>query len=221
MSRRRLGVYGGTFDPIHRGHVEPILAARRALALDRVLYVPTGSPPHRDGPIAPALARWTMVELALLPYRELVASPIELRDDRPSYTVATLERLAAEDPAADLVLLVGADAFAGMGSWRQGERLPELAEVGVLTRPGTSWDDLVAALPAALRAAVDCGRVARGDHEPVAVSATAVREKLAAGDPTVAEDLAPLVLDYLRKHGDYRRRDSSRGSRSRTDLGSE
>ena len=133
----RIGLFGGSFDPIHNGHILPVLAAREDLDLDVVHYLPTARPPHKpQGTNAPALARNTMVELALLPYPELVVSDVELDLDQTAYTVDTVERYAAEDPEAELHLLLGVDSFNDLMSWRRFQDLIGAVRLVVLARPG-------------------------------------------------------------------------------------
>src|SRR4030095_712768 len=99
------------FDPIHRGHIEPVREARRMLGLDRVIYLPTAKPPTRPGrPLAPASARYTMVELALLAEEGLYASAHELTLDRPAFTIETLEHFRGGLPGSALFLLLGGDS---------------------------------------------------------------------------------------------------------------
>jgi nicotinate-nucleotide adenylyltransferase len=207
----KLGLFGGTFDPIHRGHVEPVQAARRALGLDRVVYLPTALPPHKPKrEFAPAHARYAMVELALLGEEGLYADPYELTLDRPAYTVETLERFRRELPDAELSLLLGADSYLELPTWRRWEEILELAQVVVLARPG--WD-VAAALAGA-------GIADRDRHElagylaeraalllaqpPVEVSASEIRARLAAREDPPTGALHPLVLDYVRKYDLYR-----------------
>ena len=109
----RLGLYGGSFDPIHHGHVRPVLKAVERLQLDRVLYLPTAQPPHKmDAAFAPALHRFAMAELALLDHNRLQVSDFELVG-RPSFTVETLEHFNTRFPDAWLHLLIGSDSLAG------------------------------------------------------------------------------------------------------------
>ena len=132
----KVGVFGGSFDPIHRGHVEPVEAARRALGLDRVLFLPTARPPHKpDRRFAPALARYAMAELALLEREGLEVSTLELTGERPAYTVETLERLQVESPGDELWLLVGSDSLAQLHTWRRFRDLLAGFPVAVLVRP--------------------------------------------------------------------------------------
>ncbi len=146
----RLGLYGGSFDPIHYGHVRPVLKAVERLQLDRVLYLPTAQPPHKIGTsFAPALHRFAMAELALLDHNRLQVSDFELVG-RPSYTVETLEHFKARLPDARLHLLIGSDSLAGIEGWRRWRDLFGLARIAVLRRPGWSRDRVSRAASPAL-----------------------------------------------------------------------
>ena len=204
----KIGLYGGSFDPIHYGHIRPVREARQALALDRVIYLPTARPPHKSRRGAPALARYAMVELALLEERDFAVSTFELGDD-VTYTVDTLEHFSRRHPGARLFLILGSDSFARLESWREWRKILELAELAVLGRPGAPAD----ALPPRL-AAASGDRVHRVANAPVDASSTVIRRRIAA-DPSVVEapsgrrdDLRrlvpPLVLDYIAKYDLYR-----------------
>lgn len=196
----KTGLYGGSFDPIHLGHVAPVQAARRALGLDRVLYLPTGRPPHKPGRhLAPTLARFAMVELALLHEEGLFVSDHELHDDRPSYTVETLEHFHRVLPADELFLLLGSDSLADLASWRRWRELPELAELVVLHRPGWERSALVPEIAALLAS----GRVHLVNNPPIEVSATELRSRLERGESLPAGTIPQQVLDYVDKYGLY------------------
>lgn len=202
----KLGLFGGTFDPIHWGHVRPVQEARIRLGLDRVVYLPTAAPPHKrdagNAPQAPAAARYAMVEMALLPEEGLFASPYELRPGEPSYTVETLEhfRRGGEESGIELELhlLVGSDSLAELPTWRRWREIPRLARLVVLGRPGTE-----------LR--VD---LLEPEHAPLVVedvlvdlSSTGIRRRLAEESydgEWMEEAMPPLVVDYLRKYRLYR-----------------
>ena len=132
----RLGLLGGTFDPIHLGHLRAAENAREALGLDEVLFVPSGTPPHRPGPAASGLDRYAMVCLATAENPRFLPSPLELERQGPSYTVETVEGLRAARPQDALVLIVGSDAFPEMSGWRCAERLFASCEVAIVERPG-------------------------------------------------------------------------------------
>ena len=131
----RIGIFGGTFDPVHVAHIVGAVEARRALALDRVILVPAGDPWQKRGSVAvPAADRLAMVEAAVEGIEGLEVSPLEVERAGPSYTYQTLEALAAPD--RQLFLIVGADVAATLGSWVGIERLPALATLVVIDRAG-------------------------------------------------------------------------------------
>lgn len=210
-----LGVMGGTFDPIHFGHLRLAEEARQALGLARVLVVPAGHPRHRDQPCSSAEDRLAMVRLALggLPQFDLDDS--EVRADLPSYTVPTLERLRSElGSQRPLVLLLGVDAFLGLPSWYRWRELFELAHIAVATRPGYSLNEQHMgealrsefhhrACPRPERLAKrPAGMVASFAMTPLAISATSIRAILAqGGSPRFL--LPDAVLDYIQQHHLY------------------
>jgi nicotinate-nucleotide adenylyltransferase len=131
----RIGVFGGTFDPIHIAHVVSAVEARRALSLDRVVLVPAGDPWQKRGSVtAPAPDRLAMVEAAVEGIAGLEVSAIEVSHDGPSYTYRTLEAMAG--PGRELFLIVGADVAASMHTWVGADRLPALATLVVVDRAG-------------------------------------------------------------------------------------
>jgi nicotinate-nucleotide adenylyltransferase len=207
-----LALFGGTFDPVHVGHLR--VAWEAAEALDAVVHmVPCHVPPHRDQPVASAPHRYEMLRRALAGQRRLVADDRELRRAGPSYTVDTLLDLRREHgDERPLVLLVGADAFAGLSSWHRWRELFQLAHLGVLTRPGhggvfeaelaAEWFARRVDAAAALRAH-PAGAILPIAVSALDVSASQVRAELAAGrEPRY---LVPdAVLGYLVEHGVYR-----------------
>ena len=200
----RIGLFGGSFDPIHVGHVAPVREVLSGLDLDRVIYLPTARPPHKpDGAAAPAWARYAMVELALLHENGLVVSPFEMSAEI-AYTVDTVEHFRRLGPADDLVLIVGGDSLAAIASWRRWRRIVETVELAALVRPGWEPETLLDELPDELRAAHAARRLHFVANAPVSVSSTELRRRLAAGEAVPPEILPPLVLDYVRKYGLYR-----------------
>lgn len=199
----KIGLFGGSFDPIHRGHLEPVRQARALLGLDRVIYLPTAKPPHKpERKFAPPHARYAMVELALLYEHGLFASPHELTPERPSYTVETLEHFTREMPEAELHLLIGADSFLGLPNWVRFRDILSLARLVVLARPG--WEIDPRGVPAELEDFLGSDRLTVLAQEEVSVSSTRLRELLSRDEPIPAGWLPDLVLDYIAKYRLYR-----------------
>lgn len=201
----KVGLFGGSFDPIHRGHIEPVKAARAALGLDRVYYLPTACPPHKpEGRLAPAHARYAMVELALLDEEGLLVSPFEMAADRRSYTIDTLRHFRVELPGAELVLLLGGDAFAGLPAWKEWRAIVELATLALLVRPGWEAPALASRLPAEVAGLLGGGRVRVVENPPLDVSASELRALLGRGEDPPAGALPAPVVKYVRKYALYR-----------------
>ncbi|MDY7096084.1 MAG: nicotinate (nicotinamide) nucleotide adenylyltransferase [Acidobacteriota bacterium] len=206
---RRVGLFGGSFDPPHRGHLVPVLAARRQLELDAVLYLPTARPPHKQHEEqTPAHRRLAMVELALLDHRELQVSDRELTPGRVAYTIDTVEELQAEQPGTRFYLILGSDSFLQLPTWRRWTELAAAVELAVLRRPGSSSLDLPDGAPpelAALAAGSAAGsRVHRIEEEPLPYSSTDLRRCFAEGEEPSPGALDDLVLRYIRKYALYR-----------------
>lgn len=200
----KLGLFGGCFDPIHNGHILPVRAARSELGLDRVVFLPTAVPPHKPGrQFAPPHARFTMVELALLDQPGLEASPLELTLERPFYTVDSLRHFHDQSEDAELYLLVGGDGFAELHTWREWREIPRLARLAVLTRPDWHWSEHRKRVPAELAALADTDRVRFIANDPVQVSATEIRQRLAEGRQIPTGVVPELVLEYIAKYSLY------------------
>lgn len=135
---RRVGVFGGMFDPIHFGHLRTGFELLHAVGLDELRLVPCGDPPHRESPLTDAALRLRMVEAAIAGHAGFVADDREIRRPGPSYTVETLESLRAELPGSALCLIVGMDAFIGLPTWHRASELLELAHIVVAHRPGSA-----------------------------------------------------------------------------------
>lgn len=133
---RAIGIFGGTFDPIHYGHLRSAFELKSALNLGEVRFVPCGDPPHRDGTAASAANRVAMVEAAVLGEPGFVVDDRELHRDGPSFTVDTLAALREQFPRVPLCLIIGMDAFLGLPTWHQWRRVLELAHIVVAHRPG-------------------------------------------------------------------------------------
>lgn len=210
---RPIGVLGGTFDPIHYGHLRPADEARKALGLSEVRVIPAARPPHRRAPVASAEQRLRMVELAVATMPGFVVDDREYRRGGPSYTVLTLESLRAEFGSRPLCLLMGMDAFAGIESWHQWARLPALAHLVVMHRPGSPLPARAADLPEWARARVarspralaaqPAGSILFQPVTPQDISGTRIRAAIAAGEDVRAW-LPPAVWQYIDTHNLYR-----------------
>jgi len=215
-----IGLLGGTFDPVHYGHLRAADDVRRALGLAEVRLVPAGDPPHRAAPSASAEQRLAMLDLAVAEFPGLVVDPREIARAGKSYTVLTLEELRAEVPSRPLVLIVGVDAFAGLPTWHRWREVFALAHVVVVTRPGTSVDEAIGgalgeewvaratADPARLET-TPAGAIYVQPIRPQPISATVIRRALAQGPAGVAEVrglLPPAVLAYIDRNQLYRPR---------------
>ncbi|WP_049623256.1 nicotinate-nucleotide adenylyltransferase [Frateuria defendens] len=185
---RPLALFGGTFDPVHIGHLSVAWEAAELLDAE-VRLLPANVPPHRSPPTANAAQRVAMLRAALGGQSRLTLDTRELEREGPSYTVDTLRGLRAEQGERPLVLLLGADAFAGLPGWHRWRELFELAHLGVLSRPGIDVElppllqEAVAGRQAGAAAvhAQPAGLVVELAVTPLEVSATRIRERLAAG----------------------------------------
>lgn len=207
----RLGLYGGTFDPPHEGHLTVVRTVVEALALDRLEVVPACEPPHRHRPEAGAIDRYAMVALALAEIEDerIVPSPREIRRGGVSYTIDTIDEVERELPGTELVLVVGADSYDDLPSWREAAQIVRRAHLAVLPRPGSRG----ALEPRdedrdRLRPPGDAPPDARKalwavpmPEQPVAASA--IRHTLHEG-PSGDLPLPEGVRRYIRKRGLYR-----------------
>ncbi len=201
----RVGIFGGSFDPIHNGHIKPVKEAKEILGIDRVVFLPTAEPPHKPGrQFAPPFSRFAMVELALLDEPDLEVSPFELTPDRPAYTVDSLLYFKGLYPEAELFLMIGGDSFAELNTWRSWEEIVDLAQLAVLLRPDSDWSEIKNRVPEQIASLADSDRVHFVSNTPIAVSATELRDQLAAGGEISNKMLPRLVLEYIRKYSLYR-----------------
>jgi nicotinate-nucleotide adenylyltransferase len=204
-----VGFLGGTFDPFHVGHLALARAARDQLALDLVLVVPAAQPPHKPGrPISPPLLRLAMVDAGIAGEPRLASSRIEIDRAGPSFTVDTVAELLAAPPPdepSDVVVILSADAFAGLPSWHEPERLVALARFAVAPRAGHPPPDLAAMLA---RLPGLAGRVELIDLPPVDVSASDIRRRAAAGE-SLEGLVPPAVATLIRDHRLYRQHEPS------------
>jgi nicotinate-nucleotide adenylyltransferase len=221
MNRRkpaRLGLFGGTFDPIHLGHLRAAEEVAEALELERVRFLPCAAPPHKPGG-APAALRLEWVRLAVAGNPRFEVDAVELARPGPSYSVDTLRGLDRPPGAEPPVFLIGQDAFAELDAWREPEALLELASFAVLTRPPRAVSSLAAVLPAGLEAVLELapgGASARHRSAPtwvrlvpitaLDVSSTEIRARLRAGR-SVRYLLPEVVREAILASGAYRERE--------------
>jgi nicotinate-nucleotide adenylyltransferase len=197
-----IGLLGGTFDPIHNGHLAIAAAVLAALDLDGIMFIPAGIPPHKPGQlVSPGEDRRAMVALAIAAKPAFSLSTIELDRSGPSYAVDTLAELAGPDASSPrpLEFVLSAEAFAGFPTWRQPGRILELARLAVVPRAGAKPID-VAWLDAQIPAWRD--RVDFVDGPLVSVSASTIRDRVRAGLP-IDGLVPPAVADYIHAHRLY------------------
>jgi nicotinate-nucleotide adenylyltransferase len=197
---RRVGLFGGTFDPPHLGHLVLAECARDRLGLDEVRFIPAGQPPHkRSHPVSPCARRVAMVRLAVRGNPAFVVSTLEARRRGPSFTIETLRRVASETPRARLYLLMGADSLDEFPTWREPEAILSLATLAVAGRPGAARAARRRPKGALLRR----GRIAWLDNAEIDVSSSRVRARVRAGH-SVRYLVPDAVAAYIARHRLYR-----------------
>jgi nicotinate-nucleotide adenylyltransferase len=209
---RRVGILGGTFDPVHFGHLDAAEAARAAVELDEVVFIPAHDPPHKpQDPGASAFHRFAMVALAIQEWPGYRTSDMELAREGASYTVDTLRALHAQGIAASqLFFILGADAFAEITTWKEFPGVLDLAQFVVVARPGTTLKDALARTPE-LRSHVSLVEARTRD-----VSSTTIRQRLAGAD--TIDDLVPsAVARHIMAHHLYGAVDDLHGQEGNSD----
>jgi nicotinate-nucleotide adenylyltransferase len=202
----RIAICGGTFDPFHRGHLDPVLAVRSEMRWDRIVYVPAYRQPFKlDRGTASGYHRFAMAVLATERHDGVFVSPMELERGEVSYSVDTLEAMHGQYPDAALDWIIGEDNVAGLSRWRSVERIFELANFVVLAR--TDVNGGAPALSAICSTPAEPGRVSATSsgailyarNETVAVSSTEIRRRIREGEP-----IEPFVARYIHHNGLYR-----------------
>jgi nicotinate-nucleotide adenylyltransferase len=220
MTRRHVGILGGTFDPIHYGHIGVAEAAVAALGLSRMDVVTANVPPHRRQPVASPFQRYAMVVLAIGHRPGWRASDMELRLEGPSYTSDTLARyLERGYHHAELFFVIGADAFADIATWHDYPHILDAANFAVVSRPGLSVTALADRLPAlATRMRSTPAQGSDPGSDPLIflidaltpdVSGTAIRARREVGE-SIDGLVPPLVQQYIEQHGLYAAKTSGR-----------
>jgi nicotinate-nucleotide adenylyltransferase len=224
-----IGVFGGSFDPIHRGHLAPVEDVRARLGLDEVVFVPAASPPHKPGAAAASPAhRFAMAALAIAPFERFRLSDFEVSREGTTYSVDTLAHFRALYRGAEIVLVVGSDTLVTLPTWRawreiaSGYRIAVVARAPydlVRTRRELDRELLARLAPEGvpLRAPRVKETIHWGGNDPVTISSTWVRHALKAGRK-LAEAVPPPVEAYVRRNGLYAGPDRRRGRVPRTSL---
>jgi nicotinate-nucleotide adenylyltransferase len=194
----KIGVLGGTFDPIHNGHLAAARAAMDCARLDRVLFIPSAQPPHRAAAVAPAEARLEMSRLAIEGEAAFEVSDIEVRRGGRSYTADTLAALRLAYPSEELFLILGWDAAKLFSSWHEPDTVKRLATVVIVSRPGTSSPDTEQLAAAGL----DPEDVVLCLRPTPDVSGSALRRAIRAGRP-ITNDVPAAVERFITTHGLY------------------
>ncbi len=193
----RLGLFGGTFDPIHLGHLILAEACREACGLDRVWFVVAGTPPHKRGERTPVADRLEMARIATAGNPAFEVSEVEANDPGPHYSFATLEAIRRERPGDELFFLIGADSLVDLPQWKRPERIAELATIVVVNRPGI---DPPAEAP-------DLGPEARPflrvEVPPIGIASTNLRRRVAEGR-SIRYQVPRGVEAYIAANGLYR-----------------
>ncbi|WP_110204952.1 nicotinate-nucleotide adenylyltransferase [Nocardioides daejeonensis] len=194
--RRRVGVMGGTFDPIHHGHLVAASEVQAWFDLDEVIFVPTGAPWQKaDREVSPAEHRYLMTVIATAANPRFSVSRVDIDRAGPTYTIDTLRDLQAQDPDAELYFITGADALANIFTWRDAPELFELAHFVGCTRPGYEMDpSMLVDIPSA--------RVTLVEIPALAISSTECRKRKQRGEP-VWYLVPDGVVQYIAKHDIY------------------
>lgn len=206
-----IGLYGGTFNPVHHGHLRGAISALELLELDQLVFVPAAVPPLKAEPDVSAMQRAAMVELAVATMDQCTVDCRELHRSGPSYTIDTLEAWRRERGASDaLIFIMGSDAFANVHRWHRWESLLDYASIAVTTRPGVAseWPPEVAnwaadkIVDAANLSTFPAGKVAFVAQPPLDISSTDIRRRVRAGK-NVQFLLPDAVIDYIQAHNLY------------------
>jgi nicotinate-nucleotide adenylyltransferase len=193
--KKRIGIFGGTFDPIHYGHLIAAQNALETLGLDRLIFVPAGKPPHKcSWKISPPAIRYKMVKLGIMGNKYFTASDIELASECASYTVESLKKINKLFPGSELYLLIGLDQALTLSTWRKPEEILKICQVVVMARPGyrtveieSQWRKKTVFLPVPL----------------IEISASDIRGRIFRG--ASVEYLVPArVREYIQQQGLYK-----------------
>ena len=199
----RLGLLGGTFDPVHLGHLLLAECCREQLRLDQVLFLPAAVPPHkRDRQLTPAAQRIEMLELAIAGHQQFAVCRLEIDRGGVSYTVDTLRHFRHEDPEGELFSLMGADMLHDLPHWREAETVCQLAVVAAVRRAGMPNLDFTALAAVASPERVALFQGHQVEMPAIGLCSTAVRRRVAAGQ-SIRYQTPRAVEKYIQTHGLY------------------
>ena len=199
---QRLGIFGGSFNPPHKGHIYIAQEAMRAAALDKVIFIPCGNPPHKDaGSMASAEDRFEMTRLAIKGNADFEISDIEIKESGFSFTAKTLKKLSSIYPKSKLCFIVGSDSFCDLDGWYHPEEIFKMAEIVVVNRGGTDLlpiDEKAKDYKQKYNAVIS-----ETDIVPMEISSSQIRTKISCGDDT-SKLIEADVLDYIKKFDVYK-----------------
>ncbi len=208
-----LGLFGGTFDPMHNGHLAVVTGLLELLPFKAIHLMPCGIPPHKNMPIANAKQRYEMIKIAIEAYPKLVANDIEVRKQQPSYTLETLKELKKQYPNKALCLILATDAFASLNQWHQWHQLLDYCHLIIVERPQFSLPDTKWAHEflekTQTRDPQDLNRFQTGKvlfqrPTPSKMTATDIRHQLSLGQfKNISGLLNPKVISYIKKFNLY------------------
>lgn len=203
-----IGIFGGTFDPIHYGHLRSVAEVQQALQLEKLFLLPASIPPHRQAPVATTEQRLRMTQLAVNEFPGLEVDDCEIQRGGISYTVDTLQHYRHQYPHIPLCLLLGSDAFASLETWHQWQTLLTLAHLVVMQRPhhesvaASGWSEQHLTTDIGELSATNSGKIYFHKVAPQDISATAIRQDINKGKAVTAL-LPPAVMSYIKQHHIY------------------
>ena len=197
----KTGLFGGTFDPPHNGHLHIARAFADETGLDTVIFLPAGDPYHKSAPCTPAAHRLAMTELAAAADPRFAVSDLDIVRGGATYTADTVQIFRQHFPAAELWLLIGMDSLLQLHTWHRWQNLVRQCRIAAAPRPGSSLAQAPAPLQTWLAEALPQGRLHILQAEPLPISSSQIRQQIAAEH--TSPDIPPAVLDYIRQHQLY------------------